>query len=569
VTTRSVDWRVVWTSSDDPIPGYPDTVARGGAEYQSNGRAIRNAIDYLDRLSLEEIKSDSVAKLADQMRTVRAELDRVEERVNGAGNALVDYAEKFRGYQKQTMTLWEEADALQSQLDSTNGDLAALKRHADRLGDSDEDEKKRVGEQMAAASDDAKRIASALAPLRRQFSDAVSAQRTSAEILRGTLQAIDDTTPGKDSFWDKVQSWVNQVVTAVFEAVMNLIKAAVELLIEALKILVLALIAVIVIVAVLIIAAVAVVAVAALLVLLVHAAVAFSALELLRHPDLMMQVLLTVAAGGAIYMLIAGAKRATRQTFTDCDLPAERLSHDQKLLACAEASYQTGSAETAKLPTGYSVLSDAEMAHLGLTEGMLEDPESGFRASVYKDPDGHLIVAFAGTDDAVDWVNDASGGLGTTKQDLMAMNIARKLATGPEASNVTYTGHSLGGRLASVAAIASGAPAVTFNPAGVSDAAVSMALAKRDGSNVYDAARHLAEAGQNVTVYKTEGDILNNVQEGSEKSVHLAPPAFGDHLYVVHDPTGGDPGDQHSIESLKPAMDYEVTEASRAMSSGS
>lgn len=561
MTTRSVDWRVVWTSSDDPIPGYPETVARGGAEYQSNGRAIRNAIDYLDQLSLQEIQSDSVAKLADQMRTVRAELDRVEERVNGVGSALVDYAEKFRGYQQQTMALWEEAEALQSQLDSTNGDLAALKRHSDRLGDADEDEKARVGEQMTAARDDARRIASALAPVRRQFADVVSAQRTSAEILKGTLQAIDDTTPGKDSFWDKVQSWVNRVVTAVFEAVMSLIKAAVGLLVEALKVLVLALVAVVVIIAVLILAALAVVAVAVLLVLLVQVAVGLSAMELLKHPDLMMQVLLTLAAGGVFYMMVAGAKRATRPSFRACDLPSSRLQHDKELLACADACYETGAGEASKLPAGYGVVSDSELKELGLSEGMLEDPESGFRASVYKGPDGHLVVAFAGTRDMVDWINDASGGLGTTKQDLMAMNIARVLATGAVAANVVYTGHSLGGRLASVAAIASGAPAVTFNPAGVSEAAVSMALAKRDPLNAVGAVTDLVQAGRNVTVYKTEGDILNNVQEASEDSARLAPPAFGDNLYVIHDPSGGDPGNQHGVDSLNQAFDYEVAHA--------
>jgi hypothetical protein len=533
-----VDWRVVWTSSDDPIPGYPDTVARGGAEYQSNGRAIRNAIDYLDRLSLEEIKSDSVAKLADQMRTVRAELDRVEERVNGAGNALVDYAEKFRGYQKQTMALWEEADALQSQLDSTNGDLAALKRHADRLGDSDEDEKKRVGEQMAAASNDAKRIASALAPLRRQFADAVSAQRTSAEILKGTLQAIDDTTPGKDSFWDKVQSWVNQIVTAVFEAVMNLIKAAVELLIEALKAIVAILVAILIVLAVAIVVGL----------LLTHPLlILFGALALYysQHPDIVIAGALMLAQGGLIFMALAQAKRRTRGEFKDCDQDAATIDENIKLLQCA------GAAEHPEAYTGgdYEVVTDPEeLSKLGITESMLVDERSGFKATVFRVPGtDQYVVGFAGTnfDDPDDVVTDALGSQGVTEQDMMAMRLATAIGGSAVAGSVTYVGHSLGGRLAAVAAITSGRPAVTYDPAGTSDAVVAQALAYRDGGNVVAATEDLVTAGQNVTVYRTAHDPLNMAQETPGLN-ELAPPAFGDHRYTVYDsniPTVNDVSD--------------------------
>lgn len=558
MTTRSVNWRVVWTSPHDPIPGSPDTVARGAVEYQSNARAVRSAIDYLDKLSLESIHSDAIAKLADQMRTVRNELDRVEERVQGVGDALADYAEQFREYQRRSMELWEEADALKSAKDSADGDAAALGRHADRLGDSDEDELKRVEQQAEQAESDAAKADAALAQVREEFAGVVGARNTAAEILKNTLQAIDDTTPGKDSWWDKAQAWVNKVVTAVFEAVSKLIKAAVDLVINALKAIALVLLAVFVVIWALCVAGLLLAGVALLLLLAIGLAVE----ELRQNPDLMMQVMLTVAAGGLFYMALAATERATRPSFKDCDVSAAELEHDLDLMRCADACYGTGT------PDGYVALSSDELRKLGI-EDMLVDPESGFKASVYRDSEtGQLVVAFAGTDpgDLVgDVPNDIAGGVSTTKQDLLAMSIAGVLANGPEAQNVTYTGHSLGGRLASLAAIRSGAPAVTFNPAGVSDLAAATALAQRDDVNVMTASTVLADASRHVRVYMTEGDLLNNAQEASGG---LAPPAFGDALYVVHDPTGGSPGDQHLQASMLAALEYERNHAGASAGAG-
>ncbi|MFZ1282512.1 MAG: hypothetical protein WAQ75_00135 [Propionicimonas sp.] len=563
MTTRSVDWSVVWTSSDDPIPGSPDTVASGAAEYQGNAKAVRSAIDYLDRLSLEQIKSDSIAKLAEQMTTVRTELDRVEERVKGVGDALAGYAEAFRGYQQRTMALWEEADGLQTQLDTANGDVVNLKRHTDRLGDGDEAERQRLDAEAADARSAALRASNALLRVQREFAGVVGERNTAAEVLKATLEAIDNTTPGKDSFWDKVQAWVNKVVTAVFEAVSKLIKAAVELIVAALKAIVVALIAVLALLAIAVV--IGLIVTHPLLVL--GAVLAAGLLSYFReHPELVVAGALMVAQGALLYMSLARAKRQIRGGFKECDQDPATIGRNQKLITCAE------SADNPAKLTGkdYVVVSDpTELKRLGITQDMLIDESSGFKATVFVDPNTHeYVIGFAGTnfDDSADVITDAVGSQLVTKQDLMAIRLARAIASSPSADNVTYVGHSLGGRLAAVAAIASGAEAVTYDPAGTSDAVVAQALAARDGSDAAAATQHLAEAGHNVTVYRVAHDPLNMAQEVPLIN-QLAPPAFGDNRYMVYDSDLAGPDDVsgafsgefwkdgHDLTSMKNGME--------------
>lgn len=554
MSTRSVDWSLVWTESADPIPGSPDGVAGGAKEYQNNAGAIRSAIDYIDALDLSDLKSDAVAKVIDQMRTVRGELDKIEERVLGVGNALAGYAQSFRDYQNRTMTIWQSAEELKTQRDSAARGAAGLREHVRRVGDS-EDTEEAEGEAKALEGQ-VSAMDGQLRTLRQKFAGVVGERNQAAEELKKSLDAIDQYTPGKDSFWDKVKNWVEGVVSAVFEGVMKLIKGLVNVILDNLRLLVLALIAVFLMLSC-----------SGLLlgVMLFGAAVYSFALglslgEYLANPDVGFAMLSAAAGGALIYMAIAGLKQTGRAPFRDCDENAATLTADRELLQCADAAYKYGVDEQSRLPMNYRSLSDAELKKLGIDSGMLVDDASGFKASVYyKDPDGPYVVAFAGSDfdsDRKDLLNDAAGGHGTTKQDMLAINLARAMAD--KGTDVIYTGHSLGGRQASLAAIATGSPAVTFNPAGPSASAVSLALYARDGNDTVAAAAHLQEASQAVTVYRTEWDVLNTAQEAGEV---LAPPAFGDNRIVVHDPTGGDPVDQHSQASLYAAFDDEIKKA--------
>lgn len=99
--------------------------------------------------------------------------------------------------------------------------------------------------------------------------------------------------------------------------------------------------------------------------------------------------------------------------------------------------------------------------------------DSGFKYVTHKSEDGTLYVGFAGTDtDSLksfwaDVKTNIMQGLGLkTAQYEKAVQLATEL-TG-NGQNVIFTGHSLGGGLASAAAIASGSRAITFNSAGLS-----------------------------------------------------------------------------------------------------
>jgi len=562
VTTRTVDWSVVWTDSSDPIPGSPDGVANGAAEYQGNARAIRSAINYIDALDLSDLSSDAVAKVVDQMKTVRGELDKVEERVLGVGNALAGYVESFRSYQNQTMSLWSQADSLQTQKESAAANATGLRGHAHRMGDSDEADQ--LEEDAKKLDAKAAGLDSQLASVRSKFRTVVDNRNQTASQLKATLDALDQYTPGKDSFWDKVQSWVQGVVSAIFTKVMAFIKAAVDLILKNLRLVLLALVAVLILTGSFVTLGFLALAGAAVFAFLIGTTIG----EYLANPDVAFAMLKAAAGGALIYMAIAAARQLARPPFKPCDQDTATLTSNRELLQCADAAYKTGAEEQGKLPEGYRSLSSEEMDRLGVTQAMLVDEASGYKASVYyKEPGGPYVVAFAGSDfdsDGRDAVNDLAGAHGTTKQDLLAIQLARQVSSSGE--GVVFTGHSLGGRQASLAAIATGAPAVTFNPAGTSASAISYALYARDGNDTVAAAAHLSEAASAVTVYRTEGDLLSNLQEGLDP---LAPPAFGDNRYTVHDPTGGDPVHQHSQGSLFEAFDQEIHEARSEVPAGS
>lgn len=97
-----------------------------------------------------------------------------------------------------------------------------------------------------------------------------------------------------------------------------------------------------------------------------------------------------------------------------------------------------------------------------------EDKKTGFRAIALRPQDANdkrVIVAFAGTRDAVDWKANAGQGLGLpTKQYNAAVQFADKWKA-VAGKQVILTGHSLGGGLASYASIKTGLHATAVNSA--------------------------------------------------------------------------------------------------------
>lgn len=188
----------------------------------------------------------------------------------------------------------------------------------------------------------------------------------------------------------------------------------------------------------------------------------------------------------------------------------------------------------------YHPLSDDELANLGIPPELLQDDETGFIAGVYmaRDENGNpildangqpkLVVVFGGTTvgpggAGPDVVEDGIGGVVPSEQAMAAMRLAEHLQSQAYGDAITYTGHSLGGRLAAVASMTTGNPAVTYNAAGVSDPMIAYIAGVRG----ITPEQLMAEMeGGTVRGYQTSDDPLTLAQEhipGLSGTMHDAP----------------------------------------------
>lgn len=182
--------------------------------------------------------------------------------------------------------------------------------------------------------------------------------------------------------------------------------------------------------------------------------------------------------------------------------------------------------DTATPPPGFRVADAADLDALGLSPEMLEQPGSSFRARVYATGEGaseRYVVAFRGSATGEDWKNDfeQAAGLGSASY-AKALEIGKAIARSD--ADVTFTGHSLGGGLASDAAIASGREADTFNAAGLAPGTLSSARAVAQANGRGAAA---------VQAWHVPHEILTSLQNGGDRAIGGA---LGD---LVAGPLGG------------------------------
>lgn len=161
-------------------------------------------------------------------------------------------------------------------------------------------------------------------------------------------------------------------------------------------------------------------------------------------------------------------------------------------------------------PDGYRVASETDLQALNLDPSLLSDGD--FRARVYVTGSGseaEYTVAFRGSQSGGDWIANVQQGAGFDSTHYRAaLAIGERIARSPIADQVDFTGHSLGGGLASAAAVASGRPADTFNAAGL------------HGDTIEDAStlRGAGEPGR-VDAYYVRGEILSLVQDGGDRVI--------------------------------------------------
>lgn len=174
-------------------------------------------------------------------------------------------------------------------------------------------------------------------------------------------------------------------------------------------------------------------------------------------------------------------------------------------------------------------LVDAQGRQIPIDPAMLEDSATGFRAGIYQNDKGEYVVAFAGTDpsEMADIGADATQAFGLdTAQYNQAIALAKEAEVVFGDGNVVFTGHSLGGGLASAAALATGGAGVTFNAAGLSDDTLSEL-----GFSPNAARENVADSGQ-VRRYIVETDPLNTVQQ-DVPVLNGAPDAVGSELRIA------------------------------------
>lgn len=176
---------------------------------------------------------------------------------------------------------------------------------------------------------------------------------------------------------------------------------------------------------------------------------------------------------------------------------------------------------------------------------------SGFRSALYAhEESGRYVLAFAGTDpiehgDHVNNINQALSlsSIQYTQAVSLAVDVKESLHdfTG---TKLTLVGHSLGGGLASAAAIASASRAVTFNAAGLSGRQLTLGLHRGTVSWL-----EVSPGSSYVSAYYTSDDWLSKLQD----FLPFMPGAIGRRLRIDSESLGLNPG--HNIPGLIDALE--------------
>jgi len=156
-------------------------------------------------------------------------------------------------------------------------------------------------------------------------------------------------------------------------------------------------------------------------------------------------------------------------------LTAAKAQYLRRLAEIASDIYEPGQGAGLKpdIAPSWSRLEKDELRSLGVRPRDIRDASetifgsnTDFKAGIYKTEKGDIVVAFAGTEGAKDWYHNLKQGAGfESGQYNQAAALARKVAIA--GNDVSFTGHSLGGGLATLASAITDKPAVTFNPAGL------------------------------------------------------------------------------------------------------
>ncbi|WP_369310621.1 ankyrin repeat domain-containing protein [Providencia rettgeri] len=197
---------------------------------------------------------------------------------------------------------------------------------------------------------------------------------------------------------------------------------------------------------------------------------------------------------------LCGGERWSKQTSKDDFWGFNAQKKDYILALLSQGAYHKGWQQI----LGVEKLNRAQLNALGIDADLLSDGSSGFQANICR-YENLYILCFAGTNDIVDFYANIRQGLGQYEpQYFQAVGLANILFNSVNGKMIC-TGHSLGGGLASIAALASQSPGIAFSPAGLAKNTVN-----RIGLN-YDVAEQLAGEGL-IRFYTVQYDWLDSLQ---------------------------------------------------------
>ena len=222
----------------------------------------------------------------------------------------------------------------------------------------------------------------------------------------------------------------------------------------------------------------------------------------------------------------------------------------------------------APLPQGWQVLTQYDTSGSGPNANLL----SGFSARVYKGPGGQIVISYAGTEIGSSALGTAadflSGNIplaaGSASSQALAAAQLYQQVKAEQSGNITFTGHSLGGGLASVMAVWFNRPAYVFAPApfqNSADATQATTLPdilslNRALPNVrfqlgsmadlallnYNPATDFASREANVKAYAVKGELLEALLGGLNWIEGSSTPLYNNPVNAL------DKGDKHSID---------------------
>ena len=205
---RPTDWNPL--ASSDPIPGDPGVVRQAAQNYADVAEAINTARDRLNAITFKG-KSHHIDELRGKCEDLVVQIKQASSRCSGAAGALKTYAGALEGAQAKSLPILKEAKEAQGdQRRWKQEEWEQYRRHqrtTNPVERSRAESDYRAAQSKRAAAEG--RIAQARERLKAVIKERDEAGNRAADALRETSR----NSPLKDTFWEKVQIVISDVIT--------------------------------------------------------------------------------------------------------------------------------------------------------------------------------------------------------------------------------------------------------------------------------------------------------------------------------------------------------------------